>query len=326
MADVTDPAFRRIIAKYGKPDVLWTEFVAADGLCHPKGREKLLPLLQFSQTERPIVAQIFSAKPEKAREAAMIIRELGFDGVDINMGCPDRNVEKPGAGAALMKNSQLAREMIRAVKEGAGKMPVSVKTRLGYNQDELETWLPELLAEEPAAITIHFRTRKEMSKVAAHWPRAKRAVEIRDWFRVRSKNNFKTLLIGNGDVVDIDDARRKSEETGVDGVMFGRAIFGNPWLFATSGQKAVACSRSHREIRDQQLSGPSSDEKLRVLIEHTKLFEKLLGGVKSFAVMKKHFKAYVTGWEGAKELRIKLMETENAKEVEKIVKAYLYRG
>ena len=312
MADVTDPAFRRIIAKYGKPDVLWTEFVSADGLGHPKGRAKLLPLLQFSKLERPIVAQIFSAKPEKAREAAAIIRELGFDGIDINMGCPDRSVEKPGAGAALMKNPRLAREIIRAVKEGAGEMPVSVKTRLGYNRDELETWLPELLAEAPAAITIHWRTRKEMSKAAAHWPRAKRAVEIRNGLK------SKTLIIGNGDVVDLDDARRKGEETGVDGVMFGRAIFGNPELFAQESSVAGREAAKRFDLKDAPRSNLGI-QRLKILLEHAKLFEKLLGGTKSFAVMKKHFKAYVTGWDGAKELRIKLMQTKNAKEVERVI-------
>ena len=301
MAKVTDPAFRRIITKYGKADVLWTEFVSADGLCHPKGRERLLPLLQFSKLERPIVAQIFGAKPEKIKEATKIICKLGFDGVDINLGCPDRSVEKQGAGAALIKNFKLAREIIRSAKEGAGEMPVSVKTRIGYNQDELETWLPELLAEKPAAITIHARTRKEMSKVPARWERIKRAVEIRNELKSQA------LIIGNGDVVDLADAKRKAKESGADGVMFGRAIFGNPWLFNKS-----------RKF-------PTVVERLRVLVEQTKLFEKLLSKTKSFAVMKKHFKAYVTGWEGAKELRAKLMETSKAKEVEVLVKAYLNR-
>ena len=303
MADVTDAAFRRVIAKYGKPDVLWTEFVSADGLCHPKGREKLLPLIQFSEPERPIVAQIFGSKPEKIREAVMIIRALDFDGVDINLGCPDRSVEKQGAGAALMKNPKLVREIIRAAKEGAGAMPVSVKTRLGYNKDELETWLPELLAEKPAAITIHARTRKEMSKVPAHWERIKRAVEIRNELESR------TLIIGNGDVIDLADAKKKAQKSGVDGVMLGRAIFGNPWLF------------SSRTDLDRRLSRSVLD----VLVEHTKLFEKLCclpTGGKSFAVMKKHFKAYVAGWAGAKELRTKLMKTDNAKEVKQLVKAY----
>ncbi len=137
MADVTDAAFRRLIAKYGKPDVMFTEFVSADGLCHPQGREKLLIDLSYTEGERPIIAQLFTGKPEKIREAAALVRELGFDGLDINMGCPDRKVEKQCAGAALMKDPKLARELIRAAREGAGGLPISVKTRIGYNKNDL---------------------------------------------------------------------------------------------------------------------------------------------------------------------------------------------
>src|SRR3989344_9273604 len=143
MADVTDPAFRMIIAKYGKPDVMFTEFVSADGLCHPTARPKLLKDLSYSESERPIVAQLFSGRPEKMEEAAGLIQGLGFDGLDINMGCPDRSVERQGAGVALMKNPKLARELIRAARRGAQRLPISVKTRLGYNKNELDSWLPE---------------------------------------------------------------------------------------------------------------------------------------------------------------------------------------
>jgi tRNA-dihydrouridine synthase len=198
----------------------------AGGLCHPKGREKLLIDLKFSEEERPIVAQLFSGKPEKMFEAAKLVKELGFDGLDINMGCPDRSIEKSGAGAVLIKDPAKARAIIRAAKEGAQGLPVSVKTRVGYNKIELETWLPELLAEEPAVITVHARTRKEMSLVPARWEHVKRAVEIRDAMK------SKTLIFGNGDVVDLEDAHKKVQETGCDGVMLGRAIFGTPNLFA----------------------------------------------------------------------------------------------
>jgi nifR3 family TIM-barrel protein len=297
MADVTDAAFRCIIAKYGKPDVLWTEFVSADGLvlAPPKGRERLLKDLIYTPSERPIVAQFFTADPEHMKLAAAEAVGLGFDGVDINMGCPDRSVEKQHAGAALMKDPSLAQEIIAAAKEGAGATPVSVKTRLGYNRNELDSWLPALLETEPAAITIHARTRKEMSAVPAHWEEIKRAVELRD------AAGSRTLIIGNGDVASLEDAKAKADFSGADGVMFGRAIFGNPWLF----------DRSKKEV--------SAKEKLRVLVEHTKLFEELFGGVKNFSVMKKHYKSYVNGFEGAKELRIRLMEAENGREVESIV-------
>lgn len=332
MADVTDAAFRRIIAKYGKPDVFWTEFVSADGLvlAHKKGKEKLLKNLIFTKAERPIVAQLFSSNPERMEKAAALIAELGFDGIDINMGCPDRSIEKQGAGAALMKNPTRARAVIQAAKRGAGALPISVKTRIGYSKNELETWLPEILAEEPAVITIHARTRKEMSKVPAKWDTVKRAVEI------RNKLKSQTLIIGNGDVKDLEDAKQKAKETGADGIMLGRAIFGNPWLFerlqpgiydvepSERGRRELEEFSSKKiSVRDGVNPGHVAVRKrLKVLVEHTKLFEKLFKGIKNFAVMKKHYKAYVTGFSGAAELRSKLMEAKNAKEVENIIKKW----
>lgn len=299
MADVTDPAFRRVIAKYGKPDVTWTEFVSADGL-FLGGKDALIKDLAFTEAERPIVAQFFTSKPEMMEKAARLAVELGFDGIDINMGCPDKSIEKQGAGAAMIKNPKLAREVIRAAKAGAGDVPVSVKTRVGFNKVELETWLPEILAEEPAVVTIHARTRKEMSKVPARWEHVKRAVEIRN----ELKSN--TLIFGNGDVMTVAEAKEKATETGADGVMLGRAIFGNPWLFSGRDPHTI-----------------SIQEKLLTLVELTKLFDELLGKTKNFAIMKKHFKAFVHGWEGAKDLRIRLMEAENPHEVEEMIVAYL---
>lgn len=305
LADVTDSAFRAIIAKYGKPDVMWTEFTSADGLCNPIGKKALMINLKFTPKERPIVAQIFSGNPEKIRLASALIAKLGFDGIDINMGCPDRKVEKSGGGASLIRNPKLAREIIRSAIDGvkdSGKfIPVSVKTRLGYNKDELETWLPEILEENVAVVTIHLRTRKEISDVPAHWERAKRAVEIRNEMKSRA------LIIGNGDVRDIADGRQKIKETGVDGVMLGRAIFGNPWLFSKNGKSLKI----------------STEKKLKTLVEHSKLFEKEFGRRKNFAIMKKHFKAYANGFDGAKELRIKLMGANNSKEVGVAVNGFL---
>ena len=192
MADVTDAPFRRMIAKYsahtrsdgtvGGPDVMWTEFVSADGLVRAteEGKKKLMADLIYSEEERPIVAQLFTSNEEHMEYAARLCNELGFDGIDINMGCPDRSIERQGCGSAMIKNPEKAKAIIEAAKRGAGDLPVSVKTRLGYNQDQLEEWLPYLLACEPAVITVHARTRKEMSKVPARWERVARAVEIRD--------------------------------------------------------------------------------------------------------------------------------------------------
>ena len=291
MADVTDASFRRIIAERGRPDVTWTEFVSADGLVRAteEGKKKLLLDLKYSEIERPIVAQLFTSNLEHMEASARLVAELGFDGLDINMGCPDKGVEKQGAGAALMKNPALARELIKRAKIGAPNLPVSVKTRIGYNKVELETWLREILAEEPAVVTLHARTRKEMSKVPARWEFVKRAVEIRD------ELNSNTLIFGNGDVKSLAEARQRVEETGCDGVMLGRAIFGNPWLF-------------------DEGKIPSKEERMQALIEHIKLFDELLGGVKSYAIMKKHFKAYMTGFEGSAELRQALMDSNSAGE------------
>ncbi|KKU54195.1 MAG: tRNA-dihydrouridine synthase [Parcubacteria group bacterium GW2011_GWA1_47_11] len=312
MADVTDAAFRRVIAKYSKlgtprPQfVMYTEFVSADGLCRAgeEGRAKLMRDLFFSDAERPIVAQFFTSTPEHMEKAAALAQELGFDGVDINMGCPDKTIEKQNAGAKLILNPERAQELIAAAKRGAPNLPVSVKTRLGYNKDVLEEWLPALLAAEPAAIVVHARTRKEMSKVPARWERVKRAVEI------RNELGSKTLIIGNGDLKDLEDAGQKVKESGADGAMLGRAVFGRPWLFSNS----------------YELRNMSVEKRLIVLVEHTKLFEELLGDIKSFAIMKKHFKAYCEGFPGAKELRIKLMEAKDASEVERLVEEYILKN
>jgi nifR3 family TIM-barrel protein len=302
MADVTDCAFRQIIAGIGKPDIFWTEFVSADGLAHPQAREKLLIDFKYSLNEHPIVAQIFGSQKENMRTTAKLCKELGFNGVDINMGCPDKAIERQGSGSGMIRNPNLAREIIRAVKEGAEGLPVSVKTRIGYNKNEIETWIRELLSEDLAALTIHLRTRKEMSKVPAHWELMKRIVEIRDEMKK------KTLIIGNGDILSIKEAKEKAQETGCDGIMLGKAIFGNPWLFS-----------------QKKNFSPTVAEKLKVMVEHTQLFERMLGKHKNFAIMRKHYKAYVNGFDGAKELRVKLMETENADQVENTVSDFLKR-
>ncbi len=302
MADVTDAAFRRIIATHAKPDVMWTEFVSVDGLCSA-GRDILMRDFQYTDIERPIVAQIFGSKPENFFKVAELIAKLGFDGIDINMGCPDKNVEKQGGGASMMKDPERALAVIAATKEGSRGLPVSVKTRIGYNNNELDTWLPMLLESKPAAITIHARTRKEMSDVPARWEHVKEAVEM--------AKGSGTLILGNGDVKDLDEAAQKAKDTGADGVMLGRAIFGNPWLFSNDPNR--------------KLSNVSLEERFRIMLEHTKLFEELLGDIKNFAIMKKHYKAYANGFDGAKELRVKLMETNNSFQVETIINDFLMK-
>src|SRR3989338_3109695 len=223
----------------------------------------------------------------------MLCKELNFDGIDINMGCPDKSIEKQCAGAAMMKDPKLAREIIRAAKEGGGGLPISVKTRIGYNKNEIEIWIRELLSEDLAALTVHLRTRKEMSDVPAHWEVMKRIVEIRDEMKVG------TLILGNGDILNLEEAKQKVKETGCDGVMLGRAIFGNPFLFTNKNVLSEVEGQIPLDSTRDEMYVPSISEKLRVMVEHTKLFEKILGGYKNFAIMKKHYKAYVNGFDDA---------------------------
>ena len=303
MYDVTDSAFRQVIAKYGRPDVFFTEFVSADGLASEAGRGKLKRELYFTPNERPIVAQIFGAKPETIKLAAKIIADSGFDGLDINLGCPDRAVIKQGAGAALIKQPQLALKIIQAAKAGAPNLPVSVKTRIGYAKaDELARWTEVLLSARPAAITFHLRTMKELSLAPAHWALAKIPVSL--------ARGTDTLIIGNGDVKNVADGLTKVAEYGVDGIMIGRGAFGNPWFF--TGRQDV-----------------SLKEKLQALVLQAELFENLYGPTaankklfaghtKNFVVMKKHFKAYLKGFQGAGELRHKLMLVSSADQFKKI--------
>jgi len=320
MSDVTDVAFRFILAKYSKNRenrekiVFWTEFVAADGLCNKFAKKKLSHILKFSESERPIVAQVFGANPENMEQACRYIASLGFDGIDINMGCPDKSVVAQGAGSALIKTPELARKIIQSAHKGieaAGlHIPVSVKTRIGFNKEEIDTWIPELLKENISALTIHLRTTKELSLVPANWDYIKKIKEL------IKKSRKEILLIGNGDVKDLKDAEEKALQFGCDGIMIGRGVFGNPSFFT---KKDVLSEAEGLFPKDK------IKEKLLILIEHTQIFEKelLKPKHKNFSVMKKHFKAYINDFPGAKELRIKLMETENSKEVEKMIDDFL---
>ena len=293
MADVTDIAFRTLFAKYGKPDVFWTEFVSADGLLSP-GREVLKVDLMFSEEQRPIVAQLFTSDPEKLFQAGEYVKTLGFDGLDINMGCPDRSVEKQGSGASLIRDPERAVALISAAKRTG--LPVSVKTRLGYNKQEWDTWLATLLSADITALTIHLRTRKELSLVPAHWEVMPEIVAL------RNRCAPHTYLIGNGDVTDRAQAHRRVKETGCDGVMIGRGIFGNPGCFAGETPATVPAKK-----------------RLERLIEHASLFAELLP-MKNFSIMKKHVKAYVQGFDGARELRAEVMEhAQSAEDIRRIV-------
>lgn len=296
--DVTDPPFRKIIAKYGKPDVMFTEFVSADGIVAtqlPKKKETLIAhKLKYSEEERPIVAQIFGCNPEKFKLATEYIKSIGFDGVDINMGCPERTVTRHGAGSALFKTHSLAQEIIAACKEGGGPdFPVSVKTRIGYESydpNDFSDWVRALLDAGPDALTIHLRTMKEMSLVPAHWDDnvIERAVDLRNMM------DKPTLILGNGDVKTLEEARYKAHLYGIDGVMIGRGIFGKPWLWTETE--------------------PPFRKQIEILIEHLKTYNELGSGENNYHVMKKHFTAYLSDFPGAKSYRTKLMESATLEE------------
>lgn len=295
MADVTDMAFRQIIVECGKPAVLYTEFISCDGLCSEKGRPKLMPHLAFKENEHPIVAQFFGANPENFYKCAQLAVELGFDGIDINMGCPAGKVVKHNSGAGLILNPDLAKEIIRETRRGASGLPVSVKTRIGYNKIITEEWISKLIEAEPASLTIHGRTTKEMSKVPAHWDEIGKAAVL--------CRKAGIPIIGNGDVVSCAEGVNKAKQYGLDGIMVGRAIFSNPWFFSASGRNP---------------STKTPKEKIELLKRHVELFTELWGDhstssgqAKNFDTMKKFFKVYINGFDGAKELRAKLMTAKN---------------
>ncbi len=317
MHDVTDAAFRRIIAKYGKPDVFYTEFASTEGLTNDIGRPKLMHYLNFSAEEHPIVAQVFGSKTEKFYETTKLVASLGFDGIDINMGCPEKNAVKSGSCAGLFHTPDLARDLILSCKQAAEDfakehpkqnegqpIPVSVKIRIGETKPDWQNWIKKLLEAQPAAIAIHLRTRKEMSKVPAHW---ELMPEIVKFIHDNTTEETRPLIIGNGDIKNIPEAKQKIVETNADGIMLGRAIFGNPWLFAG---------------RDN--NPPSIQERLMVLIEHVLAYEELFSGIKHWDIMKRHFKAYVTEFEGAADLRAKLYETKNSHDVETVVRDFMH--
>ncbi len=296
MDDVTDTVFRQIIGDLAAPDLYFTEFTSVDGLASEKGREPVSRRLQFTEKERPIIAQIWGNDPEKFFIAAQICAEMGFDGIDINMGCPEKSVVKRGMCSGLINTPEIAVEIIKSVKAGAPNLPVSVKTRLGLREVQPE-WIKTLLNQNLAALIIHGRTVREMSKVPAHWDEIKNVVEL------RNEINPETVIIGNGDVESYQDGINKVKETGVDGIMIGRGVFKNLWIFDKTGT----------------LHNPSVDERLGHLLKHTELFVKTWGKTKSFAILKKFFKCYISEFDGASELRAKFMETKNLKEVEKLV-------
>jgi len=291
MEAVTDVVFRHVVAKAGRPDIFFTEFTNAASYCSPKGIHSTRGRLAFTDDEHPMVAQIWGAKPDNFREMALGMKDLGFKGIDINMGCPDKSVVKGGAGSGLIRTPELAAELISAAKEAG--LPVSVKTRLGdVSVDEWREWITHLLKQDIANLTIHLRTRKEMSKVDAHFELIPEIKKLRDDIAPH------TLLTINGDIRDRQHGMELVETYGIDGVMIGRGIFTNPYAFTVGYE-------------------PSRKEILELFGYHLDLFDKYNAELepRKFDPLKRFFKIYVRDIPGAAELREKLMHTKSTDEV-----------
>ena len=348
MDGVTDASFRLIVARHGGPDITVTEFVNVEAAIHAP--QILIRDFTYSEIERPVIAQIYGHTPELFYQAAHVVCELGFDGLDINMGCPAKNVAASGSGAALIRTPELARAIIRAARQGIADwcggqsleqlglrrklietvrrsnqqrngcpqpitrrpIPLSVKTRIGYDEIVIEDWIRNLLAEEPVAIAIHGRTLKQGYKGNADWDAIARAVEI--------ARNFPTLILGNGDLQSMTDVYRRVRESGVDGVLLGRVAQGNPWIFRAKEKLKQAL----RSANCAPSSTPAVvlDERFRVIVEHSRHFESHVQ-IRNFVGMRKHLIWYCRDFRGAAELRSKMVRVNNAADVVRCLDDYL---
>lgn len=296
MEDVTDTVFRRIVLKYGRPDVFFTEFTSSDAICSD-GYDSAAKRLVYTESERPLIAQIWGVTPENYYESAKRIAEMGFDGIDINMGCPVRDIIKKGACSALIKTPDLAKEIIEATRKGAPDLPVTVKTRIGFSDIQTEEWIGFLLKLNLPVLTIHGRTVRELSKFPVHWDEIDKAVQMKNALGVDTK------IIGNGDILSYSEAMEKIEMYKLDGIMIGRGIFQNLCIFDKG-----------KNFQDFTIN-----QKLDVMTEHINLYEETWKGKKSFNVLKKYFKIYVSGFEGASDMRVKLMETQTPDDARKVI-------
>ena len=296
MDDVTDVVFRQIVARVAAPDVLFTEFVATDGL-QSAGRERTMERLQIEPNlSRPLVAQIWGDNPDNYYASAKEIAAMGFAGIDINFGCPERGIVARGCCGGMIGRYKEAAAIIEATKRGAGDVPVSVKTRIGLTEVITEEWSAFLLKQEIAALIMHGRTVREMSRVPARWNEIGKVVALRD------KLAPETLIIGNGDVANRAEGMQRVAETGVDGIMIGRGIFHD--IFAFSNQPSQA----------------TPTQRLEILIDHLRVYEEN-GSSKPFQILKKFFKIYVSGWRGASDLRVQLMGATTPEQARSIIAA-----
>ncbi|WP_331245513.1 tRNA-dihydrouridine synthase [Staphylococcus capitis] len=295
MEDVTDIVFRHVVSEAARPDAFFTEFTNTESYCHPEGIHSVRGRLTFSEDEQPMVAHIWGDKPEQFRKMSIGLKEMGFKGIDLNMGCPVANVAKKGKGSGLILRPERAAEIIQATKEGG--LPVSVKTRLGYYEiDEWKDWLKHVFEQDIANLSIHLRTRREMSKVDAHWELIEAIKTMRDEIAPH------TLLTINGDIPDRQKGLELANKYGVDGVMIGRGIFHNPFAF-------------EKEPREH-----TSEELLDLFRLHLSLYEKYSNEeTQQFKALRRFFKIYIRGIKGASQLRHKLMSTETIDEARELL-------
>ena len=292
MDDVTDCVFRSIVEECAAPDVYFTEFVNVDGLQSP-GRDKLLHKLRLYPSEKRVIAQLWGLNPENFRKTAAELADMGFAGIDLNMGCPAKSEVRNGACSALINNRPLAVDIVQATQEGAGELPVSVKTRLGFSNIDL-TWHELLLQQQLDALTIHWRTRKEMSKVPAHWEYATELVKLRDQISPATK------LVGNGDVLTREQGEQLAVQYGLDGIMIGRGVFQDPYVFAKQSRWAEV----------------TREEKIALYRTHVQRFaDAWKSGERKVVTLNKFCKIYVNGFDGAKELRERLMAAGSTDEL-----------
>lgn len=298
MEDVTDVVFRKVVAKAGRPDVFFTEFTNSDSYCHPDGIQSVRGRLTFTEDEQPMVAHIWGDNPEYFRQMSIGMAEMGFKGIDLNMGCPVPNVASRGKGSGLILRPETAAELIQAAK--AGGIPVSVKTRLGFSElDEWKEWLAHILKQDIANLSIHLRTRKEMSQADAHWELIPEIKALRDEIAPN------TMLTINGDIPDRAKGLELAEKYGIDGVMIGRGIFKNPFAF-------------EKEPREH-----TSEEYLELLKYQLDLQDHFAEEVpRSITGLHRFFKIYVKGFRGAGELRNQLMNTKSTAEVRQILENF----
>lgn len=295
MEDVTDVVFRHVVAKAGKPDVFFTEFTNSESYCHALGRESVRGRLTFTPDEQPMVAHIWGDRPEFFEAMSKDMKTMGFKGVDINMGCPAPNVFRHGRGAGLIRRPEVAAAIIQAAKKGG--LPVSVKTRLGHTRiDEWKEWLTHVLKQDIANLSIHLRTKKEMSQVDAHWELIPEIKALRDEIAPQTK------LTINGDIEDVAMGMKLVEQYGVDGVMIGRGVFHNPYCF------------------EKEATTHSPKERMDLFRHHLDLFDQYSDKEpKSYKPLRRFFKIYIKEFNGASDLRVRLMDTQTTDEARALI-------